>query len=211
MTTFADTGLSENLLRAVSDKGYDTPSPIQAQAIPAVLARKDMIAAAQTGTGKTAGFTLPMMQILDETGDAKPSRGRPIRALVLTPTRELAAQVEKSIEDYGKYLQPRSMVVYGGVKIRPQIRKLPSVVEIPDQIRRPAQRFTDQSRLSAHRRIKQTRRVKLQSIGKPGAILNNLDPCHARWHCPHAARPTRRLDERHATAPRRCFSRVMVF
>jgi len=130
MTTFADTGLSENLLRAVSDKGYDTPSPIQAQAIPAVLARKDMIAAAQTGTGKTAGFTLPMMQILDETGDAKPSRGRPIRALVLTPTRELAAQVEQSIIDYGKYLQLRSMVVYGGVKIGPQIRKLKEGIDI---------------------------------------------------------------------------------
>lgn len=130
MTTFADTGLSENLLRAVSDKGYATPSPIQARAIPAVLARKDMIAAAQTGTGKTAGFTLPMMQILTETGQSKPSRGRPVRALVLTPTRELAAQVEKSIVDYGKYLELTSLVVYGGVKIGPQIRKLKTGVDI---------------------------------------------------------------------------------
>ena len=130
MKTFADTGLSEDLLRAVADKGYDTPSPIQAQAIPPVLARKDLIAAAQTGTGKTAGFTLPMMQILDESSQSRPSRGRPIRALVLTPTRELAAQVEQSIIDYGKYLQLRSMVVYGGVKIGPQIRKLKDGIDI---------------------------------------------------------------------------------
>ncbi len=130
MKTFADTGLSEDLLRAVADKGYDTPSPIQAQAIPPVLARKDLIAAAQTGTGKTAGFTLPMMQILSESSQSKPSRGRPIRALVLTPTRELAAQVEQSITDYGKYLELRSMVVYGGVKIGPQIRKLKDGIDI---------------------------------------------------------------------------------
>jgi len=134
MTTFADLGLSENLLQAVSDKGYDTPSPIQARAIPAVLNRKDMLAAAQTGTGKTAGFTLPMMQILTESTPNGPQRkgrnGRPIRALVLTPTRELAAQVQESIDTYGKYLQLRSMVVFGGVKIGPQMQKLRDGIDI---------------------------------------------------------------------------------
>ena len=130
MNTFADTGLSEDLLRAVADKGYDTPSPIQAQAIPAVLKRKDLIAAAQTGTGKTAGFTLPMMQILAENSQSRPSRGRPIRALILTPTRELAAQIQQNITDYGKYLELRSLVVYGGVKINPQIRKLRDGIDI---------------------------------------------------------------------------------
>ena len=130
MNTFADTGLSDDLLRAVTDKGYDTPSPIQAKAIPAVLKRKDLIAAAQTGTGKTAGFTLPIMQILSESTQSRPSRGRPIRALVLNPTRELAAQVQQSILDYGKYLQLRSLVVYGGVKINPQIRQLRDGIDI---------------------------------------------------------------------------------
>jgi len=130
MNTFADTGLSEDLLRAVADKGYQTPSPIQAQAIPAVLKRKDLIAAAQTGTGKTAGFTLPMMQILAENSQSRPSRGRPIRALILTPTRELAAQIQQNITDYGKYLELRSLVVYGGVKINPQIRKLRDGIDI---------------------------------------------------------------------------------
>ncbi len=124
MKTFDDLGLSDNILRAVKDKGYEIPSPVQEKAIPAVLTRKDLLAAAQTGTGKTAGFTLPMMQILDETGDAKLSRGRPIRALVLTPTRELAAQVNESIKTYGKYTSLRSLVIFGGVKASPQIRAL---------------------------------------------------------------------------------------
>jgi len=134
MTNFADLGLSENLLQAVSDKGYNTPSPIQARAIPAVLARKDMLAAAQTGTGKTAGFTLPMMQILTDSTPNGPQRkgrnGRPIRSLILTPTRELAAQVQDSIQTYGKYLQLRSLVVFGGVKIGPQMQKLRDGVDI---------------------------------------------------------------------------------
>ena len=127
MTTFNDLGLSEKVLKAVAEKGYTTPSPIQAQAIPAVLAGKDMIAAAQTGTGKTAGFTLPMVQILSES---KPRRKNALRALVLTPTRELAAQVQESIETYGKFLPLRSMVVFGGVGINPQISKLRRGVEI---------------------------------------------------------------------------------
>ena len=130
MKNFSDLGLSDELLRAVTDKGYTTPSPIQAQAIPAVLKRKDVIAAAQTGTGKTAGFTLPMIQILDETGSLKPSRGRPIRGLVLTPTRELAAQVNESIKTYGVHTNLKSAVVFGGVKINPQIRQLRDGVDI---------------------------------------------------------------------------------
>lgn len=130
MKNFADLGLSDNILRAVQDKGYEIPSPVQAKAIPAVLTRKDLLAAAQTGTGKTAGFTLPMMQILDETSDAKPSRGRPIRALVLTPTRELAAQVNESIKTYGKYTSLRSLVIFGGVKAGPQIKALRDGIDI---------------------------------------------------------------------------------
>ncbi|MHC4183034.1 MAG: DEAD/DEAH box helicase [Planctomycetota bacterium] len=128
MKTFADLGLSENILRAVKDKGYQTPSPIQDRAIPAVLTGRDMLAAAQTGTGKTAGFTLPMMNILDQ---AKSARGRPIiRALVLVPTRELAAQVQDSVMTYGKYLPLKSMVVFGGVNIKPQIDQLKKGVDI---------------------------------------------------------------------------------
>ena len=99
--SFTELGLNERLLRAVSDKGYDTPSPIQEQAIPAVLAGKDVMAAAQTGTGKTAGFTLPLLHRLSE---GNPARGNAVRALVLTPTRELAAQVADSVTTYGKYL-----------------------------------------------------------------------------------------------------------
>ena len=108
MKTFADLGISKDILRAVSDKGYDTPSPVQEQAIPAVLTKQDVIATAQTGTGKTAGFTLPMMHLLTQE---KRESGYPIRALVLTPTRELAAQVEESIVTYGKYLPLKSLVV----------------------------------------------------------------------------------------------------
>jgi ATP-dependent RNA helicase RhlE len=119
--TFSSLGLSEPLLRAVSDKGYDTPSPIQVQAIPAVLSGKDIMAAAQTGTGKTAGFTLPLLQRLS---DGPAVQANCIRALVLTPTRELAAQVAESVEAYGKYLPLRSAVVFGGVKINPQMMKL---------------------------------------------------------------------------------------
>ena len=130
MSHFSDLGLSDSLLQAVADKGYDTPSPIQARAIPAILDRKDMLAAAQTGTGKTAGFTLPILQILEETGPKRPIRGRPIRARVLTPTRELAAQVQDSIKTYGKYINLNSMVVFGGVKIGPQLRQLKDGVDI---------------------------------------------------------------------------------
>jgi len=132
--SFAAFGLSEEIVRAVTERGYTTPTPIQQQAIPAVLAGGDLLAGAQTGTGKTAGFTLPILQRLSyrSEGSAKgPSEGRPpIRALILVPTRELAAQVEESVRDYGKYLKLNSMVMIGGVNINPQITRLKSRVDI---------------------------------------------------------------------------------
>jgi ATP-dependent RNA helicase RhlE len=119
--SFSDLGLLPELMRAVADKGYDTPSPIQLQAIPAVLAGRDVLAGAQTGTGKTAGFVLPILQRL--SAGAGPGDRAP-RALVLTPTRELAAQVAQSARDYGKYLPLRTYQVFGGVSINPQITAL---------------------------------------------------------------------------------------
>jgi len=128
---FTDLGLAEPLLRAVRDQGYDTPTPIQAQAIPAVLNGGDLLAGAQTGTGKTAGFTLPMLHRLAAAPTKKDARGRTaIRALILTPTRELAAQVEESVRTYGKYLPLTSMVMFGGVGMGPQIDKLRRGVDI---------------------------------------------------------------------------------
>ena len=126
--TFDDLGLSAELLRAVSDQGYSQPTPIQAKAIPAVLAGRDVLGGAQTGTGKTAGFTLPLLQRLSAQ---KPARGpRHVRALILTPTRELAAQVAESIATYGRHLPLRSTVIFGGVNIRPQIQTLRNGVDI---------------------------------------------------------------------------------
>jgi ATP-dependent RNA helicase RhlE len=128
---FIDLGLAEPLLRAVREQGYDTPTPIQAQAIPAVLKGGDLMAGAQTGTGKTAGFTLPMLHRLAAAPRAKDARGRTaIRALILTPTRELAAQVEESVRTYGKHLPLTSMVMFGGVGMQPQIDKLRRGVDI---------------------------------------------------------------------------------
>ncbi len=116
---FSDLGLPPELLRAVTEKGYDTPTPIQAQAIPSVLADRDVLAGAQTGTGKTAAFVLPILAKLDRrSGDRAP------RALVLTPTRELAAQIAENAKAYGKYLDLRTVVVFGGVGINPQIDAL---------------------------------------------------------------------------------------
>lgn len=129
--TFAALGLSEEIVRAVSERGYTEPTPIQAQAIPAVLSGGDLLAGAQTGTGKTAGFTLPILHRLSDKSVKGPSSGRPpIRALILTPTRELAAQVEESVREYGKYLKLSSMVMFGGVSINPQIQRLRSRVDI---------------------------------------------------------------------------------
>ncbi|PSW06634.1 DEAD/DEAH box helicase [Photobacterium lipolyticum] len=119
--SFASLGLSAPILEAVAKQGYDTPSPIQAQAIPAVIEGKDVMAAAQTGTGKTAGFTLPVLERLSKGQRVKPNQ---VRALILTPTRELAAQVAESVALYGKNLPLSSAVVFGGVKINPQMMRL---------------------------------------------------------------------------------------
>ncbi len=120
--TFPSLGLSAELLRAVSAQNYDTATPIQREAIPAVLEGRDVLAIAQTGTGKTAAFTLPLLQRL--AAGERASGPRPTRALILAPTRELAAQVHQSVVDFGRYLSIRSIAVYGGVSIRPQIAEL---------------------------------------------------------------------------------------
>ncbi|TAM03272.1 MAG: DEAD/DEAH box helicase [Paraburkholderia sp.] len=127
--SFDSLGLSEPLIRAVNELGYTTPTPIQLQAIPAVLNGGDLLAGAQTGTGKTAGFTLPILQRLTDMPTAASSK-RVVRALILTPTRELAAQVEESVRAYGKYLKLKSTVMFGGVGINPQIDALRRGVDI---------------------------------------------------------------------------------
>tara|TARA_B110001450_G_scaffold237882_1_gene244481 strand:+ start:4885 stop:6195 length:1311 start_codon:yes stop_codon:yes gene_type:complete len=125
--TFESLGLSNALVKAVEKKGYTEPSPIQEKAIPLILEGKDVLASAQTGTGKTAGFTLPMLHRL--VAENKWKR-RPIRALVLTPTRELAAQVYDNVREYSEYLDIKSMVIFGGVNQKPQIRALRSGVDV---------------------------------------------------------------------------------
>jgi len=123
---FNELGLSAELLRAVKEQGYETPTPIQREAIPHILEGHDILAGAQTGTGKTAGFTLPLLQLLKnhESGPRHP------RALILTPTRELAAQVNESVQTYGKYCPVRTMEIYGGVSARPQITKIRRGVDV---------------------------------------------------------------------------------
>ncbi len=130
--SFESLGLAEPLVRAVTELGYTQPTPIQLKAIPAVLAGGDLLAGAQTGTGKTAGFVLPILhRLATSPAPQKTASGRwPIRVLVLTPTRELAAQVEESVRDYGKHLKFNSMTVFGGVNINPQIRQLQGRVDI---------------------------------------------------------------------------------
>jgi ATP-dependent RNA helicase RhlE len=125
--SFASLGLSEEIVRAVTERGYTEPTPIQAQAIPVILKGGDLMGGAQTGTGKTAGFTLPLLQRLMAN---QPKGKHPIRALVLTPTRELAAQVEESVRMYGKHLPLKSMMMFGGVNINPQIKQLHGRVDI---------------------------------------------------------------------------------
>ena len=128
--TFSSLGLAAELLRAVDDQGYTEPTPIQQQAIPLVLQGRDLLASAQTGTGKTAGFTLPILHYLSQ-GTASKAKGRRMpRALILTPTRELAAQVGDSVSTYGKYVPLRSAVVFGGVKMVPQIQALRRGVDL---------------------------------------------------------------------------------
>ncbi|MGI9281907.1 MAG: DEAD/DEAH box helicase [Endozoicomonas sp.] len=125
--SFDSLGLSAPILQAVAEQGYDTPSPIQLQAIPAVLEGRDVMAAAQTGTGKTAGFTLPLLEKLAKGPRVQPNQ---VRALILTPTRELAAQVAESVETYSRHLPLRSTVVFGGVKINPQMMRLRRGVDV---------------------------------------------------------------------------------
>ncbi len=133
--SFSSLGLSDALVRAVTDQGYTKPTPIQRQAIPAVLAGGDLLAGAQTGTGKTAGFVLPMLQRLAAHSAAPAANGsrasrRALRALILTPTRELAAQVEASVRAYGKHLKLSSIAIFGGVGIQPQTAQLKRGVDI---------------------------------------------------------------------------------
>ena len=125
--SFSSLGLSDPLLKAISDKGYQEPSPIQLKAIPAILSGQDVMAMAQTGTGKTAGFTLPLLQRLSL---GKKVQSNQVRALIITPTRELAAQVAENVQQYSKYLPLKSAVVFGGVKINPQMQKLRSGVDV---------------------------------------------------------------------------------
>ncbi len=125
--SFKSLGLSEALLKAISKKGYTTPSPIQQKAIPKILERKDVLASAQTGTGKTAAFTLPMLQILNS---GKNLHNRPVRALVLTPTRELAAQVMDDVNTYSEFTNCKGTVIFGGVSEKPQIKALRKGVDI---------------------------------------------------------------------------------
>ena len=126
--SFTTLGLSAELLRAIADQGYSKPTPVQSRAIPVILEGKDILAGAQTGTGKTAGFALPLLQLLSKRSVTKGKNS--VRALILTPTRELAAQVEESVAAYGKYLPLKSAVIFGGVKINPQIGELRRGVDI---------------------------------------------------------------------------------
>jgi ATP-dependent RNA helicase RhlE len=129
--SFESLGLTTELSRAVADEGYSVPTPIQAQAIPVVLAGRDLLGAAQTGTGKTAGFTLPLLQRLAPKSSTSHSPARhPVRCLIVTPTRELAMQVEESVRTYGKYLKLKSTCIYGGVGIQPQIDALRRGVDV---------------------------------------------------------------------------------
>lgn len=127
--SFTTLGLSKPILRAIAEQGYSEPTPVQKQAIPVILSKKDILAGAQTGTGKTAGFTLPLLQLLGEKPAVKGQRHH-VRALILTPTRELAAQVGDSVKTYGKYLPFKSAIIFGGVSINPQITTLRKGVDI---------------------------------------------------------------------------------
>jgi ATP-dependent RNA helicase RhlE len=131
VTSFAELGLRPELLRAVDEAGYTTPTPIQAQAIPVILAGKDVMGGAQTGTGKTAGFALPILQRFLPMANSSPSPARhPVRALILTPTRELAVQVEESFRTYGKHTNLRTTVVFGGVDIKQQLPIVRGGIEV---------------------------------------------------------------------------------
>jgi ATP-dependent RNA helicase RhlE len=124
---FDSLGLNSSILKAISEKGYTEPSPIQGKVIPEILKGKDVLASAQTGTGKTAGFTLPMLHIL---ANQQPERRRKIKALILTPTRELAAQIHENVKEYSRHLNIESTVIFGGVNQNPQVRRLREGVDI---------------------------------------------------------------------------------
>jgi len=128
--SFNTLGLCAPLLKAIKEQGYTTPTPIQAQSIPVILEKKDILAGAQTGTGKTASFTLPILELLNRAKPSKDKKAHHVKALILTPTRELASQVEESVRLYGKHLPYKSAVIFGGVKINPQISALRKGVEI---------------------------------------------------------------------------------
>jgi len=130
MSSFASLGLSEPIFRAAAERGYTTPTPIQEQAIPVVMSGVDLLAGAQTGTGKTAAFAMPILHKLSATADSTARGPSSVRALILVPTRELAAQVEESVQLYGRYLSLRSLVLIGGVKINPQMQKLRRSVDV---------------------------------------------------------------------------------
>ncbi|WP_156499496.1 DEAD/DEAH box helicase, partial [Oleiphilus sp. HI0061] len=124
---FSKLGLSDPILKAITDKGYTEPSPIQCKAIPAIIAGRDVVAASQTGTGKTASFVLPLLEKLNVPYNY---RGKRIRALIITPTRELTEQIEANITQYGKYLNLKSMAMYGGIAAEPQKKRLIEGVDI---------------------------------------------------------------------------------
>ena len=130
MSSFESLGLSEPIWRAAAERGYTTPTPIQEQAIPVVMSGVDLLAGAQTGTGKTAAFAMPILHKLSATADTAARGPSSVRALILVPTRELAAQVEESVQLYGRYLSLRSLVLIGGVKINPQMQKLRRSVDV---------------------------------------------------------------------------------
>ena len=176
-TSFAELGLRPELLRAVDDAGYTTPTPIQAQAIPVILAGKDVMGGAQTGTGKTAGFALPILQKLVPLANSSPSPARhPVRALILTPTRELAVQVEESFRTYGKHTNLRSTVVFGGVDIKQQLADRPRRHRDPRRHAGPAARpHRAEERLSRPGRDLRPRR------GRPDA-RHGLHPRHQADH-----------------------------
>ena len=186
--SFDTLGLSAELLRAVREQGYTEPTPIQIKAIPTILSGGDVMAAAQTGTGKTAGFTLPLLQRLSapQSGGGQPGKGRrAIRALVLTPTRELAAQVQESIQTYGQYLPLRSAVVFGGVKINPQIDQLRRGIDIlvatPGRLLDHAGQGTvDLSQVETLILDEADRMLDMGFINDIKKVLTLLPPNHAR-------------------------------
>ncbi len=161
VTSFAELGLRPELLRAMDEAGYTTPTPIQVQAIPVILAGKDIMGGAQTGTGKTAGFALPILQKLSPMANTSPSPARhPVRALILTPTRELAVQVEESFRTYGKYTNLRSTVVYGGVDIKQQLASCAAASRSSSPRRPPARPHRAEERLPGPGRDLRARRSR---------------------------------------------------